>query len=167
MNSQYAPTSRLHILCFELLHSIPIIIQLEIEENWYFIIFACVNTHTHTLTRNIYYVAALWLLPDKWLYGDWPASGEIDMTENIGMSHDSCFKRFSGHCAAKADFLHAIYSKVSVINGTIRTCNTALLHRAFCHKASCHRTLLYRAQCHRTLFHIAQCRRCLFYRVLF
>lgn len=33
---------------------------------------------------------ALWLLPEKWLYGGWPESGEIDMTESIGNRNYRC-----------------------------------------------------------------------------
>ena len=29
-------------------------------------------------------VVAMWLLPDDWVYGGWPLSGEIDITESIG-----------------------------------------------------------------------------------
>lgn len=27
---------------------------------------------------------AIWMLPTDWIYGDWPASGEIDIMENVG-----------------------------------------------------------------------------------
>lgn len=33
---------------------------------------------------------AMWLLPEKWLYGDWPMSGEIDITESIGNRNYRC-----------------------------------------------------------------------------
>lgn len=34
---------------------------------------------------------ALWLLPDHNSYGGWPASGEIDLMENVGYNPDSVF----------------------------------------------------------------------------
>lgn len=34
---------------------------------------------------------ALWLLPDHFKYGGWPASGEIDLMENVGYNPDSVF----------------------------------------------------------------------------
>lgn len=34
---------------------------------------------------------AIWLLPTDWAYGGWPASGEIDMMENVGFNPDSVF----------------------------------------------------------------------------
>jgi beta-glucanase (GH16 family) len=39
---------------------------------------------------------ALWLLPDKWFYGGWPASGEIDMTEAIGNRNYRCNGQLEG-----------------------------------------------------------------------
>jgi beta-glucanase (GH16 family)/glycerophosphoryl diester phosphodiesterase len=38
---------------------------------------------------------AIWMLPTDWAYGDWPASGEIDMMENVGFKPDSVY--FSVH----------------------------------------------------------------------
>jgi beta-glucanase (GH16 family) len=32
---------------------------------------------------------AIWLLPTNWHYGDWPASGEIDIMEHVGFSQDT------------------------------------------------------------------------------
>ena len=29
--------------------------------------------------------SAMWLLPESWVYGGWPMSGEIDIVESIGM----------------------------------------------------------------------------------
>jgi len=34
---------------------------------------------------------AIWLLPDKFSYGGWPASGEIDLMENVGYNPDTVF----------------------------------------------------------------------------
>jgi beta-glucanase (GH16 family) len=34
---------------------------------------------------------AIWMLPTKWMYGGWPASGEIDIMENVGYQPDSVF----------------------------------------------------------------------------
>ena len=34
---------------------------------------------------------AIWLLPDVFKYGGWPASGEIDLMENVGYNPDSVF----------------------------------------------------------------------------
>jgi len=39
---------------------------------------------------------ALWLLPDKWYYGGWPMSGEIDMVEAIGNRNFKCDGVFKG-----------------------------------------------------------------------
>ena len=30
------------------------------------------------------YDAAIWMLPEDWVYGEWPVSGEIDIIESIG-----------------------------------------------------------------------------------
>ena len=43
---------------------------------------------------------AIWMLPTDWTYGGWPASGEIDIMENVGYMPDSIFgslhtKRFN------------------------------------------------------------------------
>jgi beta-glucanase (GH16 family) len=34
---------------------------------------------------------AIWMLPTDWLYGGWPASGEIDIMEHVGYAPDSLF----------------------------------------------------------------------------
>ena len=34
---------------------------------------------------------AIWMLPTHWAYGGWPASGEIDIMENVGYMPDSLF----------------------------------------------------------------------------
>jgi beta-glucanase (GH16 family) len=34
---------------------------------------------------------AIWMLPTDWKYGGWPASGEIDIMENVGFMPDSIF----------------------------------------------------------------------------
>lgn len=34
---------------------------------------------------------AIWMLPTEWAYGGWPASGEIDIMENVGYMPDSLF----------------------------------------------------------------------------
>ncbi|MCF8303398.1 MAG: glycoside hydrolase family 16 protein [Bacteroidales bacterium] len=34
---------------------------------------------------------AIWMLPTDWEYGDWPASGEIDIMEHVGYNPDSVF----------------------------------------------------------------------------
>ncbi|MEP6793861.1 MAG: glycoside hydrolase family 16 protein [Saprospiraceae bacterium] len=44
---------------------------------------------------------AIWMLPTDWAYGKWPASGEIDIMENVGYMPDSLFgtihtKKFNG-----------------------------------------------------------------------
>ncbi|MBK9984823.1 MAG: glycoside hydrolase family 16 protein [Saprospiraceae bacterium] len=44
---------------------------------------------------------AIWMLPTEWAYGGWPASGEIDIIENVGFMPDSLFgtihtKKFNG-----------------------------------------------------------------------
>ncbi len=31
-----------------------------------------------------YIPPAIWLLPEDWLYGEWPVSGEIDIVESRG-----------------------------------------------------------------------------------
>lgn len=45
--------------------------------------------------------AAIWMLPTDWMYGGWPASGEIDIMEHVGYMPDSIFgtvhtDRFNG-----------------------------------------------------------------------
>jgi beta-glucanase (GH16 family) len=35
--------------------------------------------------------AAIWLLPEKNNYGEWPGSGEIDLLEHVGFAQDSIF----------------------------------------------------------------------------
>ena len=32
----------------------------------------------------ILYVTAVWMLPENWVYGGWPLSGEIDIVESRG-----------------------------------------------------------------------------------
>ncbi len=44
---------------------------------------------------------AIWMLPTEWAYGEWPASGEIDIMENVGYMPDSLFgtihtKKYNG-----------------------------------------------------------------------
>ncbi|MEO6132664.1 MAG: glycoside hydrolase family 16 protein [Saprospiraceae bacterium] len=44
---------------------------------------------------------AIWMLPTTWAYGGWPASGEIDIMENVGYMPDSLFgtihtKKYNG-----------------------------------------------------------------------
>ncbi len=34
---------------------------------------------------------AIWLLPEEWLYGDWPRSGEIDLMETINTKSDELY----------------------------------------------------------------------------
>jgi beta-glucanase (GH16 family) len=34
---------------------------------------------------------AIWMLPTDWKYGNWPASGEIDIMENVGYKADTIF----------------------------------------------------------------------------
>lgn len=34
---------------------------------------------------------AIWMLPEKWHYGGWPHSGEIDIMEHVGWAPDSIF----------------------------------------------------------------------------
>lgn len=34
---------------------------------------------------------AIWMLPTDWLYGGWPASGEIDIMEHVGFAPDSIY----------------------------------------------------------------------------
>lgn len=34
---------------------------------------------------------AIWMLPTDWAYGDWPASGEIDVMEHVGYEPDSVY----------------------------------------------------------------------------
>jgi len=34
---------------------------------------------------------AIWMLPTNWEYGGWPASGEIDIMENVGYSPDTVY----------------------------------------------------------------------------
>ena len=34
---------------------------------------------------------AIWMLPTDWAYGEWPASGEIDIMEHVGYMPDSLF----------------------------------------------------------------------------
>lgn len=41
---------------------------------------------------------AVWMLPTAWVYGSWPASGEIDIMEHVGFAPDSV--HFSVHTAA-------------------------------------------------------------------
>ena len=41
---------------------------------------------------------AIWMLPTDWEYGEWPASGEIDIMEHVGYNPDSVFA--SAHTAA-------------------------------------------------------------------
>ena len=40
-------------------------------------------------TRGIW--PAIWMLPTRWEYGGWPASGEIDIMEHVGYMPDSVF----------------------------------------------------------------------------
>ena len=35
--------------------------------------------------------SAIWLLPEKNTYGEWPGSGEIDLLEHVGFAQDSIF----------------------------------------------------------------------------
>lgn len=39
---------------------------------------------------------AIWMLPTDWKYGDWPASGEIDIMEHVGYDQDNIVQ--SVHC---------------------------------------------------------------------
>ncbi|ANH83422.1 licheninase [Niabella ginsenosidivorans] len=34
---------------------------------------------------------AIWMLPTNWKYGGWPASGEIDIMENVGFNSDTVY----------------------------------------------------------------------------
>lgn len=49
---------------------------------------------------------AIWMLPTDWAYGDWPASGEIDIMEFVGYMPDSVFA--SVHTAW---YNHAIHTQ--------------------------------------------------------
>lgn len=55
---------------------------------------------------------AIWMLPTDWAYGGWPASGEIDMMENVGYNPDSVF--FTAHTKS---FNHMIGTQKS--NGIV------------------------------------------------
>ena len=53
------------------------------------------------LPKGIGVWPAIWMLPTDWAYGDWPASGEIDIMEHVGYIPDSVFgtvhtKRYNG-----------------------------------------------------------------------
>ena len=41
---------------------------------------------------------AIWMLPTDWKYGNWPASGELDIMENVG--YDSMKVHFNIHTKA-------------------------------------------------------------------
>ena len=43
------------------------------------------------LPKGIGVWPAIWMLPTDWAYGDWPASGEIDIMEHVGYIPDSIF----------------------------------------------------------------------------
>jgi beta-glucanase (GH16 family) len=61
---------------------------------------------------------AIWMLPTDWAYGGWPASGEIDIMENVGFMPDSVFgsihtKRFNhviGTQVTKGLYLKDLYT---------------------------------------------------------
>lgn len=61
---------------------------------------------------------AIWMLPTDWEYGGWPASGEIDIMENVGYMPDSVFgsvhtKSFNhviGTQKTKGLFLNDLYT---------------------------------------------------------
>ena len=36
------------------------------------------------IISDVFVSSAMWMLPDDWVYGGWPMSGEIDITETIG-----------------------------------------------------------------------------------
>ena len=40
------------------------------------------------LPRGLGTWPAIWMLPTDWAYGDWPASGEIDIMEHVGYDQD-------------------------------------------------------------------------------
>ena len=51
----------------------------------------CIDTHDNcnldtddNSRSSMYYLIAMWLLPEDWVYGGWPMSGEIDIVEIIG-----------------------------------------------------------------------------------
>ncbi len=56
---------------------------------------------------------AIWMLPTKWEYGNWPNSGEIDIMENVGYWPDSALSTV--HTGA--------------YNGMLNTQKTAGIHR--------------------------------------
>lgn len=41
------------------------------------------------IPRGVGTWSAIWMLPTDWKYGGWPASGEIDIMENVGFMPDS------------------------------------------------------------------------------
>ena len=37
-----------------------------------------------TINSKLVSISAMWMLPEDWVYGEWPLSGEIDIVEIIG-----------------------------------------------------------------------------------
>ena len=52
---------------------------------------------------------AIWMLPTDWVYGGWPASGEIDIMENVGFMPDSIFG--STHTKSFNHVIHTQFTK--------------------------------------------------------
>jgi beta-glucanase (GH16 family) len=52
---------------------------------------------------------AIWMLPTDWAYGGWPASGEIDIMENVGFMPDSVFG--SIHTKSFNHVIHTQFTK--------------------------------------------------------
>jgi beta-glucanase (GH16 family) len=61
---------------------------------------------------------AIWMLPTDWKYGGWPASGEIDIMENVGYLPDSMFST-----AHSQRFNHSIGTQVTkgIFDNTLST----------------------------------------------
>ena len=61
---------------------------------------------------------AIWMLPTEWAYGSWPASGEIDIMENVGYMPDSLFGSIH-----TTNFNHVIGTQVTkgIYSNTLNT----------------------------------------------
>jgi beta-glucanase (GH16 family) len=57
---------------------------------------------------------AIWMLPTHWEYGGWPASGEIDIMENVGYMPDSVFS--SVHTKSFNHIMHTQTTKGFYLN---------------------------------------------------
>lgn len=62
---------------------------------------------------------AIWMLPTDWKYGGWPASGEIDIMENVGFMPDTVFG--SVHTKSFNHVIHTQKTKGFYLNDADKT----------------------------------------------